>query len=63
MALSSVGAALWVGSFLGIGALLRKQIDMLFPLVEHYGTIALVIVVALLMVYIALKWWERQRFS
>ncbi len=62
LALSSVGAALWVGSFLAIGALLRKQIDTLLPLVEHYGTIALVIVVALLLLYIALKWWERQRF-
>ncbi len=62
LALSTVGAALWVGSFLAIGALLRKQIDRLLPLVEHYGSMALGIVLALFLLYIAFKWWERRRF-
>ena len=53
LALSSIGATLSVGSFLAIGALLRKQIDGLLPLVERYGTIALLIVVVLLLLYIA----------
>lgn len=62
LGLSTVGAALWVGSFLALGALLRKQINSLLPLVEHYAAIALVIVIALLLLYIAFKWWERRRF-
>lgn len=62
LALSAVGATLWVGSFLTLGALLRTQIDRLLPLVEHYGAITLVIVVALVLLYVAFKWWERRRF-
>ena len=62
LGLSTVGAALWVGSFLALGALLRKQIDSLLPVVERYAAVALVIVIALLLLYIAFKWWERRRF-
>ena len=62
LGLSTIGAALWVGSFLAIGALLRAQIDRLLPIVEHFAATALVIVIALLLLYIAFKWWERRRF-
>lgn len=62
LALSTVGATLWVGSFLALGALLRKQIDRFLPLVDRYAGITLMIVVALVLLYIAFKWWERRRF-
>ena len=62
LGLSTIGSALWVGSFLAIGALLRKQIDSLLPVVEHFTALALLIVIALLLLYIAFKWWERRRF-
>jgi membrane protein DedA with SNARE-associated domain/rhodanese-related sulfurtransferase len=62
LALSTVGSMLWVGCFLALGAILRKQIDRLIPVVEHFGAVALVILVALLLLYIAFKWWERRRF-
>jgi membrane protein DedA with SNARE-associated domain/rhodanese-related sulfurtransferase len=60
--LSTLGSALWVGSFLALGAALRQQIDSLLPVVEHFAATALVIIVALLALYIAFKWWERRRF-
>jgi membrane protein DedA with SNARE-associated domain/rhodanese-related sulfurtransferase len=62
LGLSIIGATLWVGSFLAIGALLRTQIDSLLPVVEHFAATALLIVIALLLLYIAFKWWERRRF-
>jgi membrane protein DedA with SNARE-associated domain/rhodanese-related sulfurtransferase len=62
LGLSTIGAALWVGSFLAVGAVLRPQIDRLLPVVEHFAATALVIVIALLALYIAFKWWERRRF-
>jgi membrane protein DedA with SNARE-associated domain/rhodanese-related sulfurtransferase len=60
--LSMLGSALWVGSFLVLGALLRRQIDRLLPVVEHFAATTLLIVLALLALYIAFKWWERRRF-
>ena len=60
--LSTLGAALWVGAFLLLGAVLRQQIDSLLPVVEHFAATALAIIVALLLLYIAFKWWERRRF-
>ena len=60
--LSALGSALWVGAFLVLGALLRRQIDSLLPVVEHFAATALLIIIALLALYIAFKWWERRRF-
>ena len=60
--LSAIGSALWVASFLVLGALLRRQIDHLLPVVEHFAGIALLIVLALLGLYVAYKWWDRRRF-
>jgi membrane protein DedA with SNARE-associated domain/rhodanese-related sulfurtransferase len=60
--LSTVGSALWVASFLAIGALLRAQIDRLLPVIERYAALTLATIIGLLALYIAFKWWERRRF-
>jgi membrane protein DedA with SNARE-associated domain/rhodanese-related sulfurtransferase len=60
--LSAVGSSLWVGAALLAGALLRPQILRLLPRLTGIGGTALVIVLLLLSVYVAFKWWERQRF-
>jgi rhodanese-related sulfurtransferase len=57
-----LGAALWVGAGLGIGMLLKEQIDNLLTRMEDVGTIGVLIVAALLLAYIGYKWWERRRF-
>lgn len=62
LGLSTVGSALWVGSFLAVGALLEAQIDRLLPTVERFASLALAVFIALLALYIAFKWWERRRF-
>ena len=59
---SSLGAALWVGCFLIVGLLLRSQIDRLMPIAARFGTSLVAVIGALLMGYIAYKWWERRRF-
>ena len=61
--LSALGSALWVGAFLVLGALLRRQIDSLLPVVEHFAATALLIIIALLALYIAFKWWEGEGSS
>jgi membrane protein DedA with SNARE-associated domain/rhodanese-related sulfurtransferase len=59
---SLVGAALWVGVLVACGMLLKPQIDRLLPHLQAVGSVVLVVIAALLVVYIALKWWERRRF-
>jgi membrane protein DedA with SNARE-associated domain/rhodanese-related sulfurtransferase len=62
IALSSLGAMLWVGSGLAVGELFKSQIDALLHELDHIGRIAVLMVVGLLAAYIAFKAWERARF-
>lgn len=62
LALSTAGSALWVGSFLTVGAVFRAQIDRLLPAVEHYAIVTVTVIIAVLALYIAFKWWERRSF-
>lgn len=62
LALSLAGSALWVGSFLVVGAVFRAQIDRLLPALEHYAVLTITAIIAILALYIAFKWWERRRF-
>jgi membrane protein DedA with SNARE-associated domain/rhodanese-related sulfurtransferase len=62
LGLSAIGAALWVGCFLGVGMLLKPQIDRLLPIAQQFGATLLVLILTLLVGYVAFKWWERRRF-
>ena len=62
LAYNTAGGALWVAAGVGGGMLLRAQIDQLLAQLEHYGTVAIFVVVALVAGYVAFKWWERHRF-
>src|ERR1700687_583781 len=59
---NTLGASLWVGAGLGGGMLLGPQMEWLLTRLDQIGSIAVVIIVALLATYIAFKWWERRRF-
>jgi membrane protein DedA with SNARE-associated domain/rhodanese-related sulfurtransferase len=59
---NTLGATLWVGAGLGGGMLLGPQMERLLTRLDDLGTIAVVVIVALLAAYIAFKWWERRRF-
>jgi len=59
---STLGAAAWVGVALLGGMLFRRQIEELLPRVADFGLTALSVFGALLVVYVAYKWWERRRF-
>ena len=59
---NTLGAALWVGAGLGGGMLLGPQMEWLLTRLDDIGSVAIVIIVALLAAYVAFKWWERRRF-
>jgi membrane protein DedA with SNARE-associated domain/rhodanese-related sulfurtransferase len=59
---SSAGAMLWVGTGLGAGMLFHAQIGLMFGWARRVGVAAAYGFAALLLVYLAFKWWERRRF-
>jgi membrane protein DedA with SNARE-associated domain/rhodanese-related sulfurtransferase len=59
---NTTGAVLWVSAAVGAGVLLGPQIEQLLALFKGYGTVAVAVIVALIVGYVAYKWWERHRF-
>ncbi len=59
---NTAGGALWVGAGLGVGIVFNTQIERAMVWFESTGSYALGVVVALLVVYVAYKWWERRAF-
>ena len=60
--LNGIGIALWAGLPIAAGMLFYDQIGRVIERLEGYGTAAIVLVGALLVAYVAFKWWERRRF-
>jgi membrane protein DedA with SNARE-associated domain len=58
---SALGAALWTALYLGIGLVFSKQIDRALVLVEQSGKVAIVVIAAAMVAYVAVKWWRRRR--
>ena len=62
LAFNTAGGALWVAAGMGGGMLLGAQIQGLLAYLQRYGTEAVLVLVAIVVGYIAFKWWERHRF-
>ena len=61
--LNGVGSAVWIGATVGTGMLFHAQISSLLGRLRELGSLAGGLIGALLVGYIAFKWWERRRFS
>jgi rhodanese-related sulfurtransferase len=57
----SIGAALWSGTGLIIGALFAQQIDMLMAGAGRLGKMAGVVIAALLLLYATYRWIRRRQ--
>jgi membrane protein DedA with SNARE-associated domain/rhodanese-related sulfurtransferase len=60
---NGIGAALYSGAGISAGLLLHEQIDWLIGSIAEMSGYASVAIVMLLIVFIAYRWWQRQRFS
>lgn len=60
--MDGIGAALWAGSALWLGSLFSTTIDNLMNVLVEMGKWGTLLVLTALFVFIASKWWERQRF-
>lgn len=59
---NSVGTLLWVAAFLGIGYFFSGQFEMIADYVSQFGTGFLIIIVAGLFIFVAVKYSIRRRF-
>lgn len=57
----AIGALLWSGVAIGVGYALSGAINDVLAVFESLGRIGLVIIVTLFTLYIAGKWWQRER--
>jgi membrane protein DedA with SNARE-associated domain/rhodanese-related sulfurtransferase len=57
-----IGASLWVGAGVAIGALFHDAVDQVFAELTALGRIGGMLILAVLVVFLALKFWRRHQF-
>ena len=58
-----IGAALWAGGGVALGVIFHEAVDAVLDELELLGNWALVLLAAAVVVFIAIKWWQRWRFK
>jgi membrane protein DedA with SNARE-associated domain/rhodanese-related sulfurtransferase len=58
-----IGAALWAGGAVALGVIFHEAIDAVLDELELLGNSALMLLAAAILVFIAVKWWQRWRFK
>ena len=58
----AIGAALWAGVAIGVGSLFSNTVETLLNTLARLGEVGIALIVVALLVFIALKWWDRRRF-
>lgn len=56
---SLIGAALWAGVWMLLGALFNQQIHLLLGYMQAWGKGAMAVMVSLLLLYLLYLWWQR----
>jgi membrane protein DedA with SNARE-associated domain/rhodanese-related sulfurtransferase len=59
--LDGLGSLLWAGLAVGLGYAFAAQIDGVLAAMASAGTVAFELLLVLLALYIAAKWWQRRR--
>lgn len=62
IAYDAVGATLWAGGAIALGAVFHEAVGAVLEQLELLGQYSLWILLALLAVFVGAKWWQRQRF-
>jgi membrane protein DedA with SNARE-associated domain/rhodanese-related sulfurtransferase len=58
----AIGAALWAGGALALGAIFHEAVEAVLVELERLGHYALVLLLAALALFVVGKWWQRHRF-
>jgi membrane protein DedA with SNARE-associated domain/rhodanese-related sulfurtransferase len=57
-----IGAALWAGGAVALGAIFHEAVEAVLIELERLGYYAGALLIALIALFIASKWWQRKRF-
>ena len=63
LAFSSLGTAMWAGSAIGLGVVFHREIYRLLIVMNELGSIAIAALGALLVGYVATRWWRHRGFQ
>ncbi len=58
-----IGAALWAGGAVALGVIFNEAIEVVLDQLEVLGDSALVLLAVAVLVFVAVKWWQRWRFK
>jgi membrane protein DedA with SNARE-associated domain/rhodanese-related sulfurtransferase len=58
--LDAIGGALWAGVAIALGAVFRDAVGSVLDVLAQMGRFGLDVLVVLLLLFIAVKWWQRQ---
>ena len=56
-----LGSLIWIGAIVGLGYAFSQQIDRVLFVLAGAGTVTVECLVALLIAYVLVKWWQRKR--
>lgn len=62
LAYDAIGAALWAGGAIALGAIFHEAVESVLLELERLGQYALIVLAAALALFVAAKWWQRHRF-
>jgi membrane protein DedA with SNARE-associated domain/rhodanese-related sulfurtransferase len=58
-----IGAALWAGGGVALGVIFHEAIDAVLDELELLGNSALLLLAVAVLIFVAVKWWQRWRFK
>jgi membrane protein DedA with SNARE-associated domain/rhodanese-related sulfurtransferase len=59
--MDGMGSLIWIGVIVALGYAFAHQIDHVLFLLASAGTVAIEVIVAALMAYVLVKWWQRRK--
>ncbi|MBM0107749.1 VTT domain-containing protein [Steroidobacter sp. S1-65] len=57
-----IGAALWVGGAVALGAIFHEAVEAVLIQLDQLGQLALLLLIAAIVLFVLFKWWQRQSF-
>jgi membrane protein DedA with SNARE-associated domain/rhodanese-related sulfurtransferase len=59
--MDGIGSLIWIGVMVGLGYAFAHQIDHVLFMLASAGTVAIEVIVAALIAYVLVKWWQRRK--
>ena len=58
-----IGAALWAGGAIALGAMFHEAVEAVLDQLDQLGQLALLLLLGAIVLFVAVKWWQRRRFA